>query len=100
MKKPDIDFILFDLIGTTIKDSKRGSSFILHAFQQSFRNNGYEISHGQAQRVSIARAVVNDPKILFCDEPTASLDDDSCKLVVTLLKEQAERCEATLIMAT
>ncbi|MEQ8240539.1 MAG: ATP-binding cassette domain-containing protein [Cyclobacteriaceae bacterium] len=59
-----------------------------------------EISQGQAQRVAIARALVNEPKIIFCDEPTASLDDHSCNLVVNLLKSQAALCEATLIIAT
>jgi len=59
-----------------------------------------EISQGQAQRVAIARALVNEPKIIFCDEPTASLDDHSCNLVVDLLKSQATLCGATLIIAT
>jgi putative ABC transport system ATP-binding protein len=59
-----------------------------------------EISQGQAQRVSIARALVNRPKIIFCDEPTASRDDHSCGLVVNLLKSQAETYGATLIIAT
>lgn len=60
----------------------------------------HEISQGQAQRVSIARAVVNKPVIIFGDEPTASLDDESCDAVIRLLKEQAEMCGASLIIAT
>jgi ABC-type lipoprotein export system ATPase subunit len=59
-----------------------------------------EISQGQAQRVAIARAVINEPDIIFGDEPTASLDDESCQAVVELLKKQANRCQATLIIAT
>lgn len=60
----------------------------------------HEISQGQAQRVAIARAVVNQPDVIFGDEPTASLDDESCEAVISLLKKQAERCNATLVLAT
>lgn len=60
----------------------------------------HQISQGQAQRVSIARAVINNPKLLLADEPTASLDDENCKKVIDLLKSQAEETGATLIVAT
>ncbi|MEO1256541.1 MAG: ATP-binding cassette domain-containing protein [Bacteroidota bacterium] len=60
----------------------------------------YQISQGQAQRVSIARAVINSPKLLLADEPTASLDDENCKKVIDLLKSQATQSGATLIVAT
>lgn len=60
----------------------------------------YEVSQGQAQRVAIARSVINQPAVIFGDEPTASLDDESCTAVVRLLKSQAEACGATLIIAT
>ena len=60
----------------------------------------HEISQGQAQRVAIARAVINHPDVIFGDEPTASLDDVSCDAVINLLKSQAEKCDATLIIAT
>ncbi len=60
----------------------------------------HELSEGQAQRVSIARAVIHEPSLLAADEPTASLDDENCERVISLLKSQAERCKATLIIAT
>lgn len=60
----------------------------------------HQISQGQAQRVSIARAVVNTPKLLLADEPTASLDDENCTRVINLLKDQAEANKSTLIVAT
>jgi len=60
----------------------------------------HQISQGQAQRVSIARALLNKPKLLLADEPTASLDDENCEKVIRLLKSQAELCDSTLIVAT
>ena len=60
----------------------------------------YELSEGQAQRVSIVRAVIHQPALLAADEPTASLDDENCEKVISLLKSQAEKCGATLLIAT
>ncbi|MFY0599683.1 MAG: ATP-binding cassette domain-containing protein [Cyclobacteriaceae bacterium] len=68
--------------------------------QELSKRKIHEISQGQAQRVSIARALVNKPKVIFGDEPTASLDDESCEKVITLLQQQAENYGATLVLAT
>src|ERR687896_888903 len=59
-----------------------------------------ELSQGEEQRVAIARGVVNRPKLLLADEPTANLDDDAAATVVDLLSEQAARYGATLVVAT
>ncbi len=60
----------------------------------------HELSHGQAQRVAVARAVVNKPKLLLADEPTSNLDDTRCLQVLDLLLAQATACGATLVIAT
>jgi putative ABC transport system ATP-binding protein len=59
-----------------------------------------ELSHGQAQRVAVARAVMNRPSLLLADEPTSNLDDAQCAQAVELLESQASACGATLVVAT
>lgn len=60
----------------------------------------HQLSSGEKQRAVIARALVNRPKILLADEPSANLDSNRRRLLTTLLKELAERHHATLIVAT
>lgn len=57
------------------------------------------LSGGEQQRVSIARAVAHDPKILFADEPTANLDNESSRRVMDIFRE-LHRAGQTLIMVT
>lgn len=60
----------------------------------------HEMSQGQLQRVSIARAVINKPALLVADEPTSSLDNKNTASVIELLKEQSSLNGSTLIVAT
>lgn len=59
-----------------------------------------ELSEGQLQRVSIARAVINKPTLLIADEPTSSLDDKNAESVLALLMQQSKLNNATLVVAT
>ena len=58
------------------------------------------LSQGEKQRVAIALAIVNSPKLILADEPTSSLDDLNCDKVINLLKNQAAKYKAKLIIIT
>lgn len=58
-----------------------------------------EMSGGQRQRVSIARAIVNDPKIIFADEPTGNLDSKTGKNIMDLFYSLNDK-GYTIIMVT
>ena len=59
-----------------------------------------QLSGGQAQRVALARAVLRAPSVILADEPTASLDDVACESALSLLRQSAKACDATLVIAT
>ena len=59
-----------------------------------------DLSQGEKQRVSIAIAIINSPKLILADEPTSSLDDSNCSNVINILKEQASKKNAQLIVIT
>ena len=67
----------------------------------SARSDHYpsELSGGEKQRISIARAIINDPQIILADEPTGSLDLETAKDIFELLKGQINK-DRLIIFAT
>ena len=62
--------------------------------------NPYELSGGERQRVAICRALINDPSIIFADEPTGNLDSKSGKVVAEEFRKINEELGKTLLMVT
>jgi putative ABC transport system ATP-binding protein len=60
----------------------------------------HELSGGEQQRVAIARSLVNSPKVLFADEPTANLDTVSAKVILELFRKLNRELKQTIVMVT
>lgn len=59
-----------------------------------------ELSGGEQQRISIARALCKNPKILLCDEPTGALDSETGVMVLELLLDMAKKYGKTIVIVT
>jgi len=71
----------------------------LNLFEFKKRKTG-ELSSGQKNRVSLAKALINEPEILFLDEPTASLDPDVGDYIRTYLENFASKKDTTILLAS
>jgi ABC-type lipoprotein export system ATPase subunit len=88
------------LAGMNVSEQRIGEVLQNLGLLEKKRSRVTELSHGQAQRVSIARAVLNKPSIIFADEPTSALDDKNCTRVMELLLTAASESNSALIIAT
>ena len=68
--------------------------------KEKIRSFPHELSGGEQQRVCIARAIVNKPKVLVCDEPTGNLDPDTSKEIMSVIDRINRELGTTIIMAT
>jgi putative ABC transport system ATP-binding protein len=75
---------------------------LLHrvGLQQRLDNYPHQLSGGEMQRVAMCRAVINNPKIIFADEPTGNLDTENGKAVLDLLLEFQRERRTTLVLVT
>lgn len=78
---------------------KAKSALLKVGLSHRLNNTPGQLSGGEQQRVSIARAIVNEPKILFADEPTANLDNESSFAIMEIFKELNKEGQ-TIILVT
>ncbi len=83
-------------------DAERPAAELLDKVGLSARLHHYpsQLSGGEQQRVSLARAFANKPKILFADEPTGNLDAETSEKVIRLLFELNREAGTTLVLVT
>ena len=88
--------------GVSKKESRTRAEVALSSVGLVERANNLppELSGGEQQRVSIARAITHKPKILFADEPTANLDSFSSRLVMDIFKKLNKEDGLTIVMVT
>ncbi len=101
--RPVLDSVLEPGIyaGTPREELKQRGLELLDQFGLAERaaHKPGQISGGQAQRVAICRALVNDPRVILADEPTGNLDPKNSQMVLGALKEAAESGR-TVVIAT
>ncbi|MFC5590900.1 ABC transporter ATP-binding protein [Sporosarcina soli] len=96
--------LMLDVSETKLSKRARNEEIekILQWVDMNHRKNAYpsSLSGGEKQRVAIARAIIHKPKILFADEPTASLDSKRSKDVMTLIRKLTKTLQITTLMVT
>lgn len=87
-----MDNVLVAGIGNNdeIKDKAAEYLLSLGIKEREFNKRPSKLSGGQCQRTAIARAMINNPKVIFADEPTASLDHENAFNVMRILKKYSE----------
>ena len=99
------DNLEFVLKATGWKDKAKMKETIENVLNKvGLKNKGikmpYEMSGGEQQRVDIARALLNNPKLILADEPTGNLDPDTTDEIMTLLFNICRDYQTAFIMAT
>ena len=91
---------ILTIVGVPLSKAKKKAHEYLEKFglQEHAKNKARNLSSGQKQKLAIARAMIKEPKIILCDEPTANLDPEGGKVVLAIMREYAK--EHLVIIST
>ena len=91
-----------ELAAQTCKDKSIDAAQVLKQVGLEDRMNNFpaQLSGGEQQRVSIARALAKSPKLLLCDEPTGALDYNTGKTILKLLQDTCREKGMTVVVIT
>ena len=89
------------VVGASPKEIRKRVPMVLSlvGLSNKYKMFPTELSGGEQQRVSIARAIVNNPKVLIADEPTGNLDPETAKEIMELI-DDINKAGTTVVMAT
>lgn len=90
------------IAGDNFKNAREKALILLNKVGLSNRadNKPNELSGGEQQRIAIARALINQPSIIFADEPTGNLDSANTQIIIELLNSLRNEYNLTMIIAT
>ncbi|HEX3077620.1 MAG TPA: ABC transporter ATP-binding protein [Lachnospiraceae bacterium] len=100
MKENIILPMVLDKKDDAVMEGKAYEIMNLFAIDQIADKYPYEISGGQQQRAAVCRALINDPVLVFADEPTGNLDSKSANAVMNCFKKMNEERNTTILMVT
>jgi len=92
--------LMFDGVDKNERLARARDLLVQVGLKDRLKNKPTEMSGGQQQRVCIARALVNNPEVIFADEPTGNLDTKTSAEIMTILAEKVRSFGVTLIMVT
>ena len=90
------------ILGTQKEEAERKANELLEKMNMVKRANHLpsQLSGGEQQRIAVARALANDPKIIFADEPTGKLDKKNSELIIDILESLSKEKGMSVIMIT
>ncbi|AHF96780.1 ABC transporter ATP-binding protein [Desulfurella acetivorans A63] len=86
--------------GIIKKDYARELLLRVGISEELFDKRSYNLSGGEKQRVAVARALVNKPKLIIADEPTSNIDENNAMLLMTLLRNLQQSLNTTVVIST
>ena len=99
--KENVAYFLKNLSLSTVERDRRVlSSLEAVGLKEQMDKLPLELSGGQKQRVAIARAIAKRPKVIIADEPTASLDQKTGRMIMDIFYSLTKKCDATVIFAS